>query len=44
MFISTTTAIVIDNVDPNKMHRIKVKFTTESVDGMHSHSSWCRML
>ena len=44
MFVSTTIAIVIDNVDPSKMHRIKVKFTTDTVGGRNSHSSWCRML
>ena len=44
MFISTTIAIVIDNRDPDKRHRIKVKFVTDSVQGMFSESSWCRML
>ena len=44
MFVSTTIAIVIDNRDPDKRHRIKVKFVTDSVQGMHSESSWCRML
>ena len=44
MFVSTTIAIVIDNVDPSKMHRIKVKFTTDTLGGRNSHSSWCRML
>ncbi|MEC8193591.1 MAG: phage baseplate assembly protein V [Myxococcota bacterium] len=42
--MSTTIAIVIDNVDPSKMHRIKVKFTTDTLGGRNSHSSWCRML
>ena len=44
MFVSTTIAIVIDNVDPSKMHRIKVKFTTDTLGGRNSHSSWCRLL
>ena len=44
MFVSTTIAIVIDNHDPEKRHRVKVKFVTDSVQGMYSESSWCRML
>ena len=44
MFISTTIGIVVDNLDPDKMHRIKVKFVTDSVQGLHSKSSWCRMM
>ena len=44
MFISTTIDIVTDNVDPSKMLRVKVKFTTETIDGIFSHSSWCRMM
>ncbi len=44
MFISTTTAIVIDNCDPEKRHRVMVKFMTDSPQGLESESSWCRML
>ena len=44
MFISTTIGIVIDNVDPDKMHRVKVKFVTDSIQGEFSKSSWCRMM
>jgi uncharacterized protein involved in type VI secretion and phage assembly len=34
--------IVIDNCDPEGMHRVKVKYPVESAD--MPESSWCRML
>jgi uncharacterized protein involved in type VI secretion and phage assembly len=34
--------IVIDNKDPDKMNRVKVKFPVES--GEPLHSSWCRVM
>ncbi|MGB0641595.1 MAG: phage baseplate assembly protein V, partial [Myxococcota bacterium] len=44
VLIGTITGIVVDNKDPDKMHRIKVKFPSDSMGGMDSHSSWCRMI
>ncbi|MEL6349066.1 MAG: phage baseplate assembly protein V [Myxococcota bacterium] len=33
--------IILDNVDPNGMHRVKVQYPVESGEGLES--SWCRM-
>lgn len=42
MINGAVVGIVVDNVDPNKMHRVKVQFPVDSGDGLQS--SWCRML
>jgi len=42
MLNGAVVGIVIDNVDPDKMHRVKVQFPVDSGDGLDS--SWCRMM
>lgn len=42
MINGAVIGVVIDNVDPDKMHRIKVEFPVDSGDGLES--SWCRMM
>lgn len=42
MINGAVVGIVIDNVDPDGMHRVKVKYPVDSGDELKS--SWCRML
>lgn len=42
MINGAVVGIVIDNVDPDRMHRIKVKYPVDSEQELKS--SWCRML
>ena len=42
MVNGTVVGIVLDNVDPDGMHRVLVKYPVES--GEELKSSWCRML
>lgn len=42
MINGAVVGIVIDNVDPDGMHRIKVKFPVDSEEELKS--SWCRMI
>ena len=41
-FPGVVIGIVIDNCDPDEMHRVKVKFPVESSD--MPESSWCRIV
>ncbi|NOY28349.1 MAG: hypothetical protein GXP62_21020 [Oligoflexia bacterium] len=42
MINGAVVGIVIDNVDPDGMHRVKVKYPVDSGDELKS--SWCRMM
>ncbi len=42
MIRGTVVGIVVDNVDPDGMHRVKVEFPVDSDEGLQS--SWARML
>lgn len=42
MINGAVVGIVIDNVDPDKMNRIKVQFPVDSGEGLES--SWCRLM
>jgi uncharacterized protein involved in type VI secretion and phage assembly len=42
MINGIVVGIVLDNVDPDKMHRVKVEFPVDNSD--RPKSSWCRMM
>jgi uncharacterized protein involved in type VI secretion and phage assembly len=42
MISGLVVGIVLDNVDPDKMHRVLVKYPVDSEDELKS--SWCRMM
>ena len=42
MVSGTVVGIVLDNVDPDGMHRVLIKHPVEATE--ETKSSWCRML
>ena len=42
MINGAVVGLVIDNKDPDKMHRVKVQYPVDSGEGLDS--SWCRMM